>query len=1640
MTANLHPTMSGRQDELRWRAAHRQLSVMSGLWLARFHSRRGRPASAEAIHRRLLLRYPDELRVLADLGGLLMRRRSFEDALDVWQRVAALRPNSSGSIFQVSRAFHRLGRLQEAAERYLETLSVDPAHSKAVAALEEIALRILCRQPSTEADKAAAIDIARRLLALPGEAPRAAAAGIVRIPVIEAGMLMLDAPEIALAEFNIALGLVPDLPEALRGAAMCFELLGEFGKAVATLDELIRVEPRATEPRLQRERMFAQLEGRTRSANQDDELTEEVRVSWLARAQHLLGKPELTPVIDLDPAQHEAALGQARLLLQGVGGDPDRLLGAQGREGILARARGLLERNGIGLDMSTFDPARHEAVLNQARALLGKGGGGLDASPLDPERYAAVLSQARALLERSGAGLDGAPLDPAQYEAVLSQARALLERSGGGLDASLLDPAQHEAALSQARLLLQGSGGDLARPLDAQGREKILARARGLLGRDGDGRNASAELTQRENALIRARRLLDGDGADPATPKTKAAEAAEIEELLRSAREAYRNGQLDQAETLCRDILSRRSSHIWALTSLSRILMRQRRFADAIDALTRLHDLQPESADAKTMLGQALFQEGQLEAAAQIYGQLSMLEPENANVWLSLGRIHRRLQNWASARDAWSRLLEVSPERIDARLELATSCQQCGDVGRAVAELQLILQREPDHRRALTALGRLLAASDQEAALPLWSRLAELDPDSIEPIIQSARIHMRQGRFEEAEAGFRRVVERDPGHNEALPALARVVSLRDVGEGVALLKLWSAREPENISPWIEMARVHAQAKRTEEAEAAYQRVLELEPSNQAGLTGLGRLYVSAGWHDKALDVWSAIAELVPSSVESKLQTARILHVRRDPQVEEILHSLLKIDPENREGLQRLAQFKGRQRGGLDAALELWERLVVLDPQLVVAIVQRGRLLERARRLDEAETEYLRAVARDGRNPLALASLSNFYRLSGRWEEALKVYQAHLEIQPEQTDAILGLGICFDRLNRFKEAQDLYDKALIREPDNATIMAYRGRMSRARGQVDASIADFRRVCELRPDSAEAWQELIFYLAGAEREEEALAALRDAEAVLGDAPSALTVLGRAAASALFHDRAVSYFERAIAAEPQNAAHRAQLGMYYFRQGIIDGAFHHLLDSRELHPLDSRQLSAGDIEVGRALFDTTRILMELGYDPMALRHMPRTAGDILAPERLFGLVRQVAETSVTPYEPVPRRVVAISSTLAPGGAERQLVTMLSGLSEPTFQLDLSLFCTSLAPRYRRDFFLPVLDGTSIDIVVLNFDAVTDYITEPEVAPFAPIIRHFPPDMVAPIAFWLREFRRRQPEVVHAWQDSTNLMAVVAALLAGVPRIILCCRSVRPDNPRRRLRRFMKDAYQAVLSHPSVVMSNNSRAGANDYADWLGIDPARVDVVYNGIDFDRLDSNAKAEETERSRRELGIPEGAPILGGVYRMSEEKRPLLWLDVAAVVARQNPDVHFVICGDGPMRDEMIKYAAGLGIGGRVHMPGAQSNIGSWFKMMDVVMLTSRHEGLPNVLLEAQSLGVPVVAPDVGGMSEVVEQGVTGWTIRNADAAKLAERVLFCLTDRAWRATAVAQAPSFVRERFGIQSMLRRNLEVYGIEA
>lgn len=1000
-------------------------------------------------------------------------------------------------------------------------------------------------------------------------------------------------------------------------------------------------------------------------------------------------------------------------------------------------------------------------------------------------------------------------------------------------------------------------------------------------------------------------------------------------------------GRPGAAEGTFRKILVREPKHSSALAGLGRLLLRNRRFEEAVDIWQRAVEIYPGRSDPAFQLARALHRSGRLEAAVAQYLRVLELDPLHEKAYVAVEQLSAKLGRFGGSGTA----------AIESAMALAQRLVEKSD-------------SERTRNSALSILASLQARTDPDAAAKCWEQLATLTPQALQPLLAVARIRKRQHNNDEARRLFRAVLDIEPKHAEALLGYGQALADSDHAAAIDHFVSWSRSQPQDIAPLLELARLYQKAQEWDRAEATYREILALTLGNH--------------------------------------------------------NSLLK-----------LAQILSRDPSRLELALDLWQRIADRDTATPLALTQRASLLERAHRSGEAEVEYRAALQRAPRDATALTGLARLLVKQEHWAEASALFELLHDVSPGRPDALLGLGRCLEKIDRADEALAAYQKVLALDPANGNALLYRGRLLRQLGRSEEAIEAWKDVCTRTPQNADAWYELVFMLGSAERDAEALAALEAGEAALPALPASWIRLGRAAQAGQFHDRAVAYFQRAIAAEPYDPGHHARLGDHFFRQGVVDGAFHHLLASRELKP--------GDIGVTKQLVDTMHTLATLGIDPIALSKAPPRYGEVLAPERLFRLVREIADTEVTPYEPVPRRIVAVTASLAGGGAERQLVNLLRGLSHPALDLELTLFCVSLARRTRRDFFLPLLKDTPVEVVTAEDKAAEDCLAQPEAAPYARLIRAFPPDMVVAIAFWLTEFRRRRPQVVHAWQDGTNLTVAVAALLAGVPHIVLSARSVRPDNPRRRLKRFMREGYRAVLGHRSVVLSNNSRAGAEDYAKWLGIDPATIEIAYNGIDFDQLARSVDPARASQLRVRLGVPMNSPIVGSAFRMSEEKRPLLWVEAAAEVAGQLPQVHFIVYGDGPMRSDMLTLAGRLGIADRLHLPGPEDDIASCYKAMDVLMLTSRHEGLPNVLLEAQSVGVPVVAPDVGGISEAVLSGVTGWTVRQADAFALAERVLACLTEKEWTAKAQAEGPAFVRQRFGMTAMVQRTLEIYGLE-
>ena len=401
----------------------------------------------------------------------------------------------------------------------------------------------------------------------------------------------------------------------------------------------------------------------------------------------------------------------------------------------------------------------------------------------------------------------------------------------------------------------------------------------------------------------------------------------------------------------------------------------------------------------------------------------------------------------------------------------------------------------------------------------------------------------------------------------------------------------------------------------------------------------------------------------------------------------------------------------------------------------------------------------------------------------------------------------------------------------------------------------------------------------------------------------------------------------------------------------------------------------------------------------------------------------------------------VVLVNNALAWGGVERQVVYVLTGLAR-VLERPVGLLCLRLHAGDDYRFYFPHLQGKSIEVRDIYDEAWAAGYLESELpattrAEVETTIAPLPSDVQIEIRRFLAEFLQQRPAVVHAWQDSASISAGYAAVLAGVPRVILSSRNMRPTNFAYH-RAYMVEGYRALARVNSLVLVNNSEAGAADYASWLGLPVSRFVIKRNGID-PAVFQSASASEITALRSALQVPRDVPLVGSVFRLYDEKRPMLWIEMAARVARHSSQPHFVIFGTGPRAEAVRERARQLGIDNRLHLPGTTDDPKRAISAIDVFVLTSSFEGTPNVLLEAQLLGVPVVATDAGGTREALEPGTTGWLVTEPTAADLADRVLAVLNDPKWRSQVRTSGPRFVTERFGLERMIRETIALYGLE-
>jgi len=392
----------------------------------------------------------------------------------------------------------------------------------------------------------------------------------------------------------------------------------------------------------------------------------------------------------------------------------------------------------------------------------------------------------------------------------------------------------------------------------------------------------------------------------------------------------------------------------------------------------------------------------------------------------------------------------------------------------------------------------------------------------------------------------------------------------------------------------------------------------------------------------------------------------------------------------------------------------------------------------------------------------------------------------------------------------------------------------------------------------------------------------------------------------------------------------------------------------------------------------------------------------------------------------------VVLVSGTLGPGGAERQVVNTAIGLQE-SGQVRVLVLCQALQTEIER-FFIDELTSRNIEVRELKCGKET-----PESLPILknPLRRSaigLSWSSLKQIEAYAAFFKAMNPDIVHTWLDEINVKAGFGAVLAGVSRVVLGSRSVAPYNFLI-YKRYMRVVYRALGKRPNVQMACNSFAGRQSYAKWLSIPEQDIAVVRNGFDseFFKAPPEAAIRAWMASNQ---LNHFSPIVGTVTRFNEEKDPLLWIKSAAFLARHEPQLQFVMVGSGLLFDRMQKYVQKIGLNDRIKFTGLTKKTKVAIAAMDVFVLTSRLEGLPNSVIEAQAQGIPVVMTNAGGAPEAIMPNVTGFVASGRNPRNLADATWKALSRPDWRNEACVMAREFAKSTFSLEQMSERTLKLY----
>lgn len=374
-----------------------------------------------------------------------------------------------------------------------------------------------------------------------------------------------------------------------------------------------------------------------------------------------------------------------------------------------------------------------------------------------------------------------------------------------------------------------------------------------------------------------------------------------------------------------------------------------------------------------------------------------------------------------------------------------------------------------------------------------------------------------------------------------------------------------------------------------------------------------------------------------------------------------------------------------------------------------------------------------------------------------------------------------------------------------------------------------------------------------------------------------------------------------------------------------------------------------------------------------------------------------------------PSPHNILLLISSLEYGGAERQVVELYKSLDRNRFN---PLICT-------LSEYNPLADGLpnpSTDLVVVKKRGKYDL------------------RVVFRLAKLIKE---RNIELIHCFLFDAEIAGRLASLLAGRPAVIASERN--SDYTHKKIHWIFHRLTKGLID----AMIANSTAGKQLNVNALGIPENIIHVVHNGIDTEKF--RPSPSEAVAVRQSLNVPGNALVVGLVASFKSQKRHEDFIKVAEQILKDLPEAYFFIVGDklvegthgsDSYRDTIRTRIENSPFRDRIKLLGNRSDMRAVYNSFDLKMLVSSREGTPNVLLEAMSCGVTVVATNISDNGIVVEDGVTGFLAPLGDVQKLAGDAVKLLKSGELRTQFGRAARNRVLENFSTSLLAYKTEKVY----